>query len=81
MSMARKGVPHVLGMKQFDATDVPGAPKLCFLLSVNDHQSCAPYSWPRFLTWFSSSRHLVDTTFRGFPQALLPFRCGIGGVG
>src|SRR5260370_32731400 len=35
MSMARKGVPHVLAMMQFDATDVAGAPKLCFLLSVS----------------------------------------------
>src|SRR5258708_10516781 len=65
MSMTRKGVPHVLGMKHFDVTDVPGAPKLCFLLSVNDHQSCAPRSWPSFLKPGSvpSWRHLLDTAF------------------
>src|SRR5258708_2361944 len=64
MSMTCKGVPHVLGMKQFDVTDVPGAPKLCFLLSVNDHRSSAPYSWPSFLKPGSvpSSLHLLDTT-------------------
>src|SRR5260370_21828233 len=75
MSMTRKGVPHVLGMKQFDVIDVPGAPKLCFLLSVNDHRSCAPYSLPWFLKpgSVSSWRHLLDTAFGVIPPSTSTF--------
>src|SRR5260370_7130216 len=70
MSMTRKAVPHVLVMKQFYVPDIRGAPKLCFLLSVNDHQSCAPYSWPSFLilAWVPFSRPFLPTPFCRIPS-------------
>src|SRR5260370_10332681 len=75
MSMTRTAVPHVLGMKQFDVTDIRGAPNLCFLLSVNDHQSCAPYSWPSFLKLGSvpCSPHFLAPAFDGIPSTTPTF--------